>query len=406
MTIPSLGTYANGVNVVSGDQLNTFVQSCTNAATLRTFVGLTGMTVSLQGTASVGDGTAGLFRWNATSIAPDDGINVIVPPAAAAGAWNRLSTSSTSTGGTITGNPSQPGVPLGQVSSANSTLLINSTTALTTTAEFGLGVNLTSATGKGASVPLSGNKVAGYFAASATTNSGNVWAINSLLLLNAGACTQGGAQIAEFDLANNSGTHFGDATDTTTIAQPALFGVQITGVSTNRATAALAILGNITGSAPMWNNGVVAANTSLRQRFLWDLTNCTTSYDITGSHTYGIDFRGSSTVGQSSYSAAAIRFGSQNVISWRNQADAVDVALVQTDSSNNFLIGNPSAPILAVNSPALAIASVSGPTITTGAGVPSSTQPSGSIYLRTAGSGGARFYVTSGSGVWAAVATV
>jgi len=48
----------------------------------------------------------------------------------------------------------------------------------------------------------------------------------------------------------------------------------------------------------------------------------------------------------------------------------------------------------------------SGPTITSGSGVPASTQPSGSIYLRTSGAAGARLYVTSGGGTWAAVAGV
>lgn len=47
-----------------------------------------------------------------------------------------------------------------------------------------------------------------------------------------------------------------------------------------------------------------------------------------------------------------------------------------------------------------------GPTITSGSSVPASTQPSGSIYMRTSGTSGARLYVTSGGGTWAPVAGV
>lgn len=341
MTVPSNSTYANGTGVLSGDQLNTFVQSCTTAAVLRTFVGLTGMTVYLQGTASVADGTAGAFYWNASSVGPDDGVNTIVPNGVTAGAWVRLTVSGSLTGATISGTPSQLHTPIGQTSSAYAIELVTGTTSRSTTSEFGTSINLTSSTGKGASIATSGNKVGLYVATNATANSGNVWAFNPLLLLSTGANALGGAQIAEFDLANNSGTNFGDAADSNAFAQPAVFGVQITGISTNRSTAAVAVLGNIGGSNPMWNNGIVAANTSIRQRFLWDLTNSGTSFDITGAHTYGIDFRGTAAGGgQSSYSGAAIRFGTQNAVAWRNQADSADLTMLQADSTNNLLVGN------------------------------------------------------------------
>lgn len=45
-----------------------------------------------------------------------------------------------------------------------------------------------------------------------------------------------------------------------------------------------------------------------------------------------------------------------------------------------------------------------GPSITTGSAVPASTQPKGSIYLRTAGAVGSTFYVSQGAGTWNAVA--
>jgi hypothetical protein len=47
-----------------------------------------------------------------------------------------------------------------------------------------------------------------------------------------------------------------------------------------------------------------------------------------------------------------------------------------------------------------------GPTITSGIGVPSSTQPKGSLYMRTGGAVGSTLYVSQGAGTWNAVAGV
>lgn len=54
----------------------------------------------------------------------------------------------------------------------------------------------------------------------------------------------------------------------------------------------------------------------------------------------------------------------------------------------------------------LQIGGGTGPTWTTGSGVPSSTQPVGSLYSRTGGAVGATLYVSRGGGTWAAVAGV
>ena len=54
----------------------------------------------------------------------------------------------------------------------------------------------------------------------------------------------------------------------------------------------------------------------------------------------------------------------------------------------------------------LALGTAAGPTITSGTGVASGTQPSGSIWIRTDGAAGARIYVSQGAGSWIAIATV
>src|SRR5581483_7821545 len=90
MTIPANAAQIQGQGAVSADNLNTMVQLCTTAAQLRSIIGLPNMTVYLLGTNGVDDGTAGSFYWNASSAAPDDGLNTIVPNGSAQGAWIRV----------------------------------------------------------------------------------------------------------------------------------------------------------------------------------------------------------------------------------------------------------------------------------------------------------------------------
>lgn len=91
MSAPQLTAYQNGVNQVSGDQLNTFVSWCQTVAQLRGFIGLTGMMVALEGFSSSLDGGQGQFYWNPTGNAPDDGgVTTVVPNGAGAGEWSRI----------------------------------------------------------------------------------------------------------------------------------------------------------------------------------------------------------------------------------------------------------------------------------------------------------------------------
>lgn len=194
--------------------------------------------------------------------------------------------------------------------------------------------NFTSAVGAGASVPLSKNKVALYVGMEAQVGCGNVWAFNPLLLIDAGALANGGGQIAEFDLANNSGTHFGDAGGAP--AQPAVFGMQVTGISLNRATAAIWVAGNLGDLvSPMWNQGLVFSNTSIRLTTIADYTNSATSIDLRGTHTgYGVDFN------NGVFTSGAIRLGNQQTIITRNAANNADLVMLQSSVGNNIVIGN------------------------------------------------------------------
>ena len=90
MAVPSNATYSNGSGVISGDQLDTFVQGGALVANLRVFTGLSNMTVATIGTSTAGDGGGGEFYWNSTSTATDDGVTVVRPYGLTVGAWLRV----------------------------------------------------------------------------------------------------------------------------------------------------------------------------------------------------------------------------------------------------------------------------------------------------------------------------
>ena len=90
MAVPSNATYSNGSGVISGDQLDTFVQGGMLVANLRVFPGLSNMTVVTLGTSTAGDGGGGEFYWNSTSTATDDGVTVVRPYGLTVGAWLRV----------------------------------------------------------------------------------------------------------------------------------------------------------------------------------------------------------------------------------------------------------------------------------------------------------------------------
>jgi hypothetical protein len=250
-------------------------------------------------------------------------------------------------GDTMTGTLTVPNVVMNgnvgttQTPIGNPSLLavqqVTGTAQSATQSEILFSINYTASVGQGASVPASKNKVALYAAMQANSGSGNVWAFNPLLLLNAGANSIGGAQVAEFDLANNSGTNFGEAVGGGGIIQPAAFGIQVTGISANRATAAIAVLGNLTDlTSPMWNRGIFFANNSVKQVAFADYTTSGTSVDIRGNHTYGADFA------NGVFGSGSVRLGNTQGIIARNAANSADYNLINTTGADSVQIGSAS----------------------------------------------------------------
>jgi len=91
MAAPQLTAQVQGQGSVTADMLNTLEQTCDVLDQLRAFIGLPGIQVYLRGGAAVADGLQGIFYWDASSTATDNGVNIIRPTGGAfAGRWVRL----------------------------------------------------------------------------------------------------------------------------------------------------------------------------------------------------------------------------------------------------------------------------------------------------------------------------
>jgi hypothetical protein len=90
MAPPALFVFIQGQATTSADNLNTFPQSCDNAAQLRAFIGSYTMCVYLRGFTVPGDGGGGMFYWNASSNAADNGTTIFAPAGVSTGRWIRV----------------------------------------------------------------------------------------------------------------------------------------------------------------------------------------------------------------------------------------------------------------------------------------------------------------------------
>lgn len=90
MTAPALAVQIQGQGAVSADNLNTYVQWCTNVAQIRAVIGLAGMAVYVEGLSTADDGGEGTFVWFATVSESDDGKNYIIPAGSNGGGWVRV----------------------------------------------------------------------------------------------------------------------------------------------------------------------------------------------------------------------------------------------------------------------------------------------------------------------------
>lgn len=90
MSVPNNVLQIQGQTSVSADNLNSFLQGAATASTLRSFIGVAGMVVYLQGLSVQDDGGQGTFFWKSIVTEADDGRNYIIPLAANGGGWVRF----------------------------------------------------------------------------------------------------------------------------------------------------------------------------------------------------------------------------------------------------------------------------------------------------------------------------
>lgn len=101
MTLPALAVQGQGQGVISADNANSYLQGTLLASDLRAFPALSTMQVNVLGTAAADDGGAGVFYYDSSSTAGDDGVNVISPFGQVQGRWLRVLLNSS--GAIITG---------------------------------------------------------------------------------------------------------------------------------------------------------------------------------------------------------------------------------------------------------------------------------------------------------------
>jgi len=98
-----------------------------------------------------------------------------------------------------------------------------------------------------------------------------------------------------------------------------------------------------------------------------------------------------------------------NLAKLRTDAAAGTIADGSTSDGRTGTGGVAVDPLAAPSAVPLAVPSITlagGITIRSGTGAATGTQPSGSIWIRTDGSAGARIYVSQGAGTWVPIAAV
>ena len=98
MSTPALTDYSTGfpASAMSGDQLNTLIQSCDNIAQLRAFVGTTGLMVYCRGSTVANDGGQGFFYWQTGTATDDAGKTAVVPTTFPPAYWSRINITTSS----------------------------------------------------------------------------------------------------------------------------------------------------------------------------------------------------------------------------------------------------------------------------------------------------------------------
>lgn len=269
----------------------------------------------------------------------------------------------TGTEGSISGDYQGAGAQSLSISpTGNSTITLSSISVQATTvsnierefvANFGLVNNITTGAPQ-EKVAL----YAGIISQPSTAITQTQWSLKTVNTLATGTGTAYSGIGYELEFNNLQG-HRGEAVGMSGFVQPIAYGLEISGTSAFRSTAAVLILGNCTnvtncgsGLQPQWNRGVVIANNSVKQAAFQDLGHSDISIDIQGVHSYGIDMGNAAGL-----TGAAIRIPNTAAIA-ALATNQTNINLILLDNFDIVRLGG--GTIVNVTSPTVATTSTDG----------------------------------------------
>ena len=252
------------------------------------------------------------------------------------------------TGGTLTGALTVPSLtdtaqqlitvsPTGDAVSTLTSLSVQGSTLSTTTREFLVNVSLITNKRNGGAGSITPS-VALYTGVQGQNGTSDIWSVRSTMTQDAGSGTYNGIA-HEIDVVNNVANR-GDTLGSAGLASPVSYGVAISATGTLRSTAAVLVTA---GTAQLFNRGFCVSNNSVAQAAFQDLGNSTISYEIQGTHTYGIDAKAANLTG------AAIRLGNGQYIKARDVGDTTDYKVLVQSATNLFLGDTTAGAIVANN---------------------------------------------------------
>lgn len=251
------------------------------------------------------------------------------------------------TGGILTGLLTTPSVnitggqlittaPYGDPVTTLTSLNVQGITNSTAAREYLVAFSLLSNKRNGAAGAVSPS-AALYTGIQGQNGTDDIWSIRTTLTQDAASGTYDGIA-HEITVVNNVANR-GESLGAAGLVTPVTYGHAVDGTGAFRSTAAYAITGP--GTA-VFNRGLVVAGNAVAQAVIQDLGNSTLSYEIQGSHAYGIDAKAAN------FSGAFARLGNGQYIKARNIGDTLDYAIAVM-SGTNLLIGDTASTGIVAN---------------------------------------------------------
>lgn len=242
------------------------------------------------------------------------------------------------TGGTLTGALFAPSIgitggqllsvaPTGDPVATLASLNVQGTTTSTTVREYLAAISLLAFKRNGASGAVQPS-VALYVGIEGENGTGDITSLKTTVQQDVSSGTYN-AIAHEITVVNNVANR-GEALGAAGLAAPYTYGHVVDGAGTFRNTSAYLITGP--GTA-VFNRGLTIAENAVAQTSFQDLGNAAISYEIQGTHTYGMDTKAAT------FTQAAIRLGNGQYVKARDVGDTVDIT-VFVQSGTNLIFGD------------------------------------------------------------------